>query len=515
MNQAGTGAASTRVSHVLPTAPSARSQMRRPALTPALCLWAAAAGVVTALSLFVRLAQRHASLLYPDGYQYLLQARGIAEHLRPLTRMGPGGDLFVPSIDAADKPLYPALVAALHVAGVSPRPAAGLISALAAAAVPLLAGLLAWRLTGSRLAALLAAGLLLASPALSFWSGFAGPDPLAQAFALAALVALSGRRIVLAGVLAGLTCLSRPEYLLVVLAVLAAAALSRRFRPQAGRAALALTATLVLLVGLLRPPLGWPAAPAALAAGTAGTLLLVVAAWQLSRSRAAAVAAALLTPALALALALHGSAPALVALWRSEAPLLVLVAVALPLAAAGPRRRETLLVLAAALALAAVYVQKNPALERYLVQLWPSAALLVAFASSGRPARLRRPLAGIAALAAAAAVAVTLLTTPARPQPGAGLFPALAGRLQGERGVLYSATPDAYALLLPKLGQRQVKPGSSGLILLDAAQRYYQPGLRVQGKLLERLQTDVGFLHQDGTIDTGDAFLYLGRVRHG
>ena len=36
----------------------------------------------------VRIAQQHRGLLYPDGYQYLLMARGIAEHLRPTMVLG-------------------------------------------------------------------------------------------------------------------------------------------------------------------------------------------------------------------------------------------------------------------------------------------------------------------------------------------------------------------------------------------------------------------------------------------
>ena len=66
------------------------------------------------IGIAVRIAQQHRGLLYPDGYQYLLMARGIGEHLRPTTVLGPGGELFVPSADAAAKPLYPALVACVH-----------------------------------------------------------------------------------------------------------------------------------------------------------------------------------------------------------------------------------------------------------------------------------------------------------------------------------------------------------------------------------------------------------------
>jgi hypothetical protein len=68
-------------------------------------------------ALALRLAQHHDALLYPDGYQYLLMARGIAEHFEPTTVLGPGGDTFVPSPDAAAKPVYPLVVAGVHVFG--------------------------------------------------------------------------------------------------------------------------------------------------------------------------------------------------------------------------------------------------------------------------------------------------------------------------------------------------------------------------------------------------------------
>ena len=80
---------------------------------------AIAAGGLFGVTLGVRIDQHHSALLYPDGYQYLLMARGIGEHLRPTTVMGPGGDVFVPSADAAAKPLYPLLVWAAHSLGAS------------------------------------------------------------------------------------------------------------------------------------------------------------------------------------------------------------------------------------------------------------------------------------------------------------------------------------------------------------------------------------------------------------
>src|SRR5205823_4496146 len=104
------------------------------------------AGAAFAGALVLRLAQHQPGLLYPDGYQYLLMARGISEHLRPTTVLGPGGDLFVPNADAAAKPLFPALVAAVHGLDASWLGAARLVTAAAAAAVVVLTGLLVVRL---------------------------------------------------------------------------------------------------------------------------------------------------------------------------------------------------------------------------------------------------------------------------------------------------------------------------------------------------------------------------------
>ncbi len=82
----------------------------------------------------------------------------------------------MPSVDAALKPLFPALVALL-----SPlwglRGAADAVTVAAGAATVVLAGLLAARLTRSRVAGLTASAAALLSPALAYWSGFAGPDP--------------------------------------------------------------------------------------------------------------------------------------------------------------------------------------------------------------------------------------------------------------------------------------------------------------------------------------------------
>src|SRR5262249_22151841 len=146
--------------------------------------------------------QSEPGLLYPDGYQYLLMAKGIAAHGRPLLTLGPGGDTLLPNADAAAKPFYPALVALLHLVGLTWFAAARTVTALAAACTIVLTGLVARRISGSWLAAGIAATACAASRELTFWSGFAGPDALGQALGLASVLAFLDRRPRLGGVLA-------------------------------------------------------------------------------------------------------------------------------------------------------------------------------------------------------------------------------------------------------------------------------------------------------------------------
>ena len=65
--------------------------------------WAVAATAAVVV-VGLRLRAMHAGLLYPDGYQYLLMARGIGEHLQPVATLGHGGDTLAPSADAAASP---------------------------------------------------------------------------------------------------------------------------------------------------------------------------------------------------------------------------------------------------------------------------------------------------------------------------------------------------------------------------------------------------------------------------
>ena len=486
---------------------------RLAARLPARVVWTGAVVAGVALVAAIRLGQRHTSLLYPDGYQYLLQARGLGEHLRPLTRLGPGGELFVPSVDAGDKPLYPALIAAAHALGAEPRASAGVIAALAAAALPSLVGLIVWRTTQSRVAAVASAAVVLASPAVAYWSGFAGPDALAQALSLGAALALISRRPRTTGALAALAALARPEYGVLAVAGIVAAAADRSTRPFAERCAVVFAGVLACVLVLLRPPLGLPSGTGSLGLTLALTSasVVVVAAWLAQRSRVGSIVAASALPIAAIALARGGRVPALDALWASEPLLLVVAAVSFPLAAGSRFRREALLVAGALAALGGCYFVKNANSERYAALLWPLAAIVVGFAIAGLDRRRGYLLAPVAA-ATLGAVVFTAAVSPARPEPGAGSFGALAQTLAHEHGVLVSAAPDAYAVLLPRLAHRTLEDGASGLVLVDGAARCFDGAVHTDGHLVARITTNVPFVRNDGSLDRGAALLYRGRV---
>ena len=342
---------------------------------PAWLGYAVAAGVTFLGLVALRAAGLHDGLLYPDGYQYLLMAQGIAEHLEPAVTLGQGGDVFTPNVDAALKPLFPALVALASVLGVSPADAARAITVLAGAAVPVLTGLLALRLGAGRVAAAVAALLCAVSPTLVYWSGYTGPDPLAQALALGAALTLLHRRPVVGGALAGLCMLTRIDYAIVALAAFAAAVAVRSLRREAIRSAASGVLVAVVIVGLVRPPMELPPAAAIVGslvlAGLAAVLLL--AAGRIGGLWAACIAVSVLAP---LAL-LDGGAWSAVA--RQDWPLLLLAlaGLALCLRARGTRS-IALRIMALSLPLAALYWVKNPGLERYVAQLVPELALVAA-----------------------------------------------------------------------------------------------------------------------------------------
>jgi hypothetical protein len=189
-------------------------------------------------------------------------------------------------------------------------------------------------------------------------------------------------------------------------------------------------------------------------------------------------------------------------------PLLALAGAGALLAARRPRSRATLLRLATLAApLALIYAWKNPDSARYAAQLVPALALAAAL-GVGLLARPRLPL---VAAAGAAAVAVALVSPLAKPGPDA--FRALApGLAESPAGPLVTAAPDAYGVLLPQRTILVMRPGASGLVLIDAAARAYEPDLRIAGKLVATIPAPVEFRRPDGRLDAAPALLYRGRV---
>ena len=452
----------------------------------------------------LRLRTMHQGLLYPDGYQYLLMARGIGQHLQPVAHLGHGGDMVAPSTDAAAKPLFPALVSVGELLRLSSINSARAVAALAGAAVAPLAGLVTLRLGASRIGAILAAALCLASPTLGFWLGFAGPEGLAEALALATTLAFLYKRPVLGGVLAGLAVTARPELLALALGAALAGAASPVRRHDAVAGATAGLATFALVIGVLRPPLSADTLallPAAAGLGCLVALGLVLVE-RLSRRACAGVLVVLAT-LIAVGIA-TGSA------WASLAArdwaLLALAAAGLAAAISRPESRaRALRVTLLTLTLALAYYWKNPGSERYLAVLLPAFAIVAGLGIT----RFRSVvIAGAAALALAGAL---LASTPSI---GPDAFRGIAARLEhGPAGPLVTAAPDAYGVLLPRRAVRMMRPGATGLVLVDGAARAYDPQLRVVGRLVERIPATVGFLRPDGRLDDAPALLYRGSVR--
>jgi len=332
-------------------------------------------GLLVPAAFVTRALEARGALLYPDGYQYLLMAKGIAAHGRPIVTLGHGGDVWLPSADASVKPLFPTLVALLHLLGLSLRTAAEIVTIVASGAVCVLVGLVAKRLTGSGVAALAAGALCVASPALGHWVSFSGPDPLAQALALGAALALLHRRPVVAGLLAGLCVTARPEYAVLALPV---CLLSVPF-------AAAACAGVAAVLAAVRPPLALNTASATIAGAVP-----------------------------------HGAA----GLFRSDWPLLVLGVIGLVCA---PRRHAVVLGAVAAV-LGGVYVLKDPGSARYFAAFVPLACLAAAYAFASRRGWL------LAAFSAAAAIALPHSTA-----PPADAFASLAGPLAGSSPVYTAA----------------------------------------------------------------------------
>jgi hypothetical protein len=462
----------------------------------------------------------HRGLIYPDGYQYLLMAKGIATHLTPTLQLGHGGALFVPTTDAAMKPLFPALVALFSVL-VGLRGAAELVTVLAGSATIVLSGLLATRLSRSRAGGAIAAVASLFSPLLAYWAGFTGPDTLAQALALGAALALAYDRVSLVGVLGALCVSARPEFVIPLLGGALAALLSARTRERSLRALLSGAFTLAAILALLHPPLAVPTGglPLLLAAIAGAALLLILARQagtqrEHGQGRAMAVALAAAGISLLVVIALSARVSGLNDVLRGDWPLLLIAACGLMLACARgstDNANAALTTLVCVLLLGATYAYRNAGSERYFALLLPAACVLSGFVvllpaakPAARAARVLAP-AGLLMLA--------LLVVPGPPRLANDSLSALAGALgRAPAGTLVSAAPDAYGFLLPGRAQQPLEPGARGLILLDAAQRAYAPQLGAQGTVVARLRAPHGFERPDGTIDLRPAILVRGVV---
>jgi hypothetical protein len=446
--------------------------------------------VLLGVGLAVRAVQARGALFYPDGYQYLLMARGIAEHLRPVLELGQGGDVFVPNADASAKPLFPALIAFVHATGPSWRTAAEAVSVGGGGVAVAMCGLVGARISGSRVAGAAAALLLLLAPAARHWAAFTSPDPLGQALALGAVLAVLSARPRLAGVLAGLAACARPELGVLLLAAGAAFAIQPARRAEALRFVSAGCLAVAAVVIVLRPPLAFQ--PILLVGGAAA--LAFAGLGVLAKPRVAVlaglgtvVAASLRSPAL-VDLATHGSAPVLalgvagiVVTWRT-------------------RQAASLAAMAGVLAL--LYAAKNGGNDRYAAELLPLAALGASLAFTG----VARPRIALAA----AATAVTVLALAAVPAPPArDAFVTVAKQLPGSNRPLVTAAADAYGFLLYPRPVRWLRPGARGLVLLDGAARAYEPGAKVRGPVIARFGTGYGFLRPDGRIDRRPALLFV------
>lgn len=460
----------------------------------------------------LRLHQAEPGLLYPDGYQYLLMAKGIAAHGRPLLTLGPHGDTLLPSADAAAKPLYPAVVALFHVFGLTWFGAAKTVSALAAACTALLTGLLARRLTGSWLAAVVASTACIASRELTFWSGFAGPDALGEALALGSVLAFLGRRPRIGGVVAALAILARPELVLLALAAVAVGLSRRDLRRPTRDAALAGVLSLAALIGILRPPLETPS-PAALLLATLLAVVAAAAFAALTREcpRTFRMALVGLIATIAFAAPLSGGAEGLRHWLHVDWPLLVAGAVGTAVAARLLRLRPALhMLFVGGAILVFVYGVKNPGSDRYLSLLTPLVALLASFATASRVRMNDRAL----ALGVAGLVALTL-ALPRLPARSADPFPAVAAQLhalQLPNLPFVTAAPDAYGTLVPDRSFVVARTGARGLIIADGAQRAYDPSLPFRGRTLATLDPGAGFVRPDGALDQRPVRIILGTV---
>lgn len=478
---------------------------------PARAVITALASAAVLAAAWIMAARTHGALLYPDGYQYLVMARGIAEHAHAVGDLG--GWTLLPNADAASKPLFPAVVALVQVIpGVTPLAAAHVVAALATAGVAVSVAVLTARLTHSAAAVAASVVVVVASPALGYWLGFAGPDALAVALALTALILMSRGTLLASGAVMALAGCARPEFILVGLGIVAGAALSDRIpRRRLLHATAAGAAVVALVLAATRPPLAGPAGLWAAPLAVAMVAGMWAGAGRLATSaRPLLVAGAVVLPlATALAVIVPGRTTGVSLLLAQEWPLWILFGIASTAALFQPAPRvHVLRALAIMAPLGAIYLLRNPDAERYLALLIPGAAVLIGLGVGALP----RPRLRVAALLAAIA-ALAILQPGHRAAPGPDVFGPAADAVAADgRGPIITAAPDAYAALLPGRSIRPLEDGAEGLIVFDAAARAYRPGLIPRGAVAAVIPTGPGFQAPGGVVDSRPTILVWGEV---
>lgn len=478
-------------------------------MAPVLALIALAGAIVRALTL-------QPGLLIPDGYQYLLMARGIGEHLRPITTLGPAGSEWAPNADAAWKPLYPALIAVGDLVGLTPRASAELWVVLAGGGLCLCAGGVVWRCTRHTIAAAAGAGAIALSEPLVHWHGFLGPDALAPSLAAGAAERALARRPLAAGALGALAALARPEWGIVV-GVLGVGALARTdTRREGARALLAAAGVYGAVMALLRPPLAPSSARdvalGILAVAIAGVVFGLAVDPARGRVRTLATGAGLLALVAGAGIAIGQSRlSGLGDLARAEP---VLVAAGIAGAVFLARRPDTRWFATSAGAMLAIlgaaYLTKNPDSERYLSMCIPVCAVIAAVAIGHLGAVRARALAA-AGLLGALALTSTLLA-PERLR-GADPGPQIAAALPRTSTPLIVATPEAISVARPDLSLHPYAAGARGTIISDPISRDFADEFRLDGTITRRIPLVMAVRRRDGALDAQGVVVIEGVVR--
>ena len=379
------------------------------------------AAIVAALTVVAAALRLHAYspyLPYPDAYQTLLVARNFATAHQAVATLGNGGITFPHTFDWT-RPLYPALVAFVHLFGANLITAGHIVAIIASIAAVPVAYWAITNATASRRAGVAAAGLLAVSYAATIWSGFVLTEPLANLVLLLGIGVMFGQNPWLTGIMWGLAALTRYEYAILILPVIA---VSQPLRLSAAAKTVAAWAA-VIIAGLLATrslsALGW----SALIHGTHSFVpLAVVTAAALVAGRLAprylplrssfANAVGVAVVAFVVLVATHSRWSGLRSFAAGDSLLTVLALCGfVVMARVTVHRRAVSFAFISTIVLAAVYVRVNPTMERYGTHLIPllliPAGYAVAVMSRRIPAwrnRVRIPF----ALVATALVAIQI-----------------------------------------------------------------------------------------------------------